>query len=93
MGIEEGTCWDEHWVLCVSDESREPTPQTKSTLCTLHGSQLDNKLDFQKERKEEKKRRAGEERGEGEGLGMEREAPSGQCSLDILLCGLPGLER
>ena len=20
MGIEEGTCWDEHWVLPVSDE-------------------------------------------------------------------------
>ena len=26
MGIEEGTCWDEHWVLDVSDESWESTP-------------------------------------------------------------------
>ena len=35
MGIEKGTCWDEHWVLYVSNESREPTPKTKSTLYTL----------------------------------------------------------
>ena len=32
MGIEEGTCWDEHWVLYVGDESQESTPKTKSTL-------------------------------------------------------------
>ena len=32
MGIEGGTCWDEHWVLYVSDESQESTPKTKSTL-------------------------------------------------------------
>ena len=32
MGIEEGTCWDEHWVLYVNDEPWESTPQTKSTL-------------------------------------------------------------
>ena len=32
MGIEEGTCWDEHWVLHVSDESWESTPEAKSTL-------------------------------------------------------------
>ena len=32
MGIEEGTCWDEHWVLYVSDESWESTPKAKSTL-------------------------------------------------------------
>ena len=30
MGIEEGTCWGEHWVLYVSDESRESTPKTKN---------------------------------------------------------------
>ena len=24
MGIEGGTCWDEHWVLYVSDESWNP---------------------------------------------------------------------
>ena len=38
MGIEEGTCWDEHWVLYVSDESRESTPETKSTLYMLYVS-------------------------------------------------------
>ena len=32
MGIEEGTCWDEHWVLYVSDEPWESISQTKSTL-------------------------------------------------------------
>ena len=36
MGTEEGTCWDEHWVLYVSDESQESTPEAKSTLYTLH---------------------------------------------------------
>ena len=45
-GIEEGTCWDEHRVLYVSDESWESTPRTKSTLCILSVSQLDNKLYF-----------------------------------------------
>ena len=44
MGIEEGTCWDEHWVSYVSDESRESTPKTKSTLDMLYVSQLGNKL-------------------------------------------------
>ena len=32
MGIEEGTCWDEHWVLYVSNESWESTPEAKSTV-------------------------------------------------------------
>ena len=32
MGIEEGTCWDEHWVLYVSNETPESTPETKTTL-------------------------------------------------------------
>ena len=32
MGIEEGTCWDEHWMLYVSDESWESTPEAKKTL-------------------------------------------------------------
>ena len=49
MGIEEGTCWDEHWVLCVSEEPRESTPKTKSTLYTLYVSQFDNKLYLKKE--------------------------------------------
>ena len=35
MGTEEGTSWDEHWVLYVSDEPWESTPKTKSTLYTL----------------------------------------------------------
>ena len=44
MGIEEGTYWDEHWVLYVSNEPWESTPKTKSTLYTLCISQFDNKL-------------------------------------------------
>ena len=27
MGIKEGTCWDEHWVLYVSDESLNAPPE------------------------------------------------------------------
>ena len=30
-GIEKGTCWDEHWVMYVSDESQESTPEAKTT--------------------------------------------------------------
>ena len=30
MGTEEGTCWDEHWVLYVSDESQESTPKLRA---------------------------------------------------------------
>ena len=26
-GIEEGTCWDEHWVLYVGDESLDATSE------------------------------------------------------------------
>ena len=44
MGIEEDTCWDEHWVLYISNESWESTPKTKSTLYTLYVRQLDNIL-------------------------------------------------
>ena len=32
MGLKEGTCWDEHWVLYVSDESLNSTPETNSIL-------------------------------------------------------------
>ena len=32
MGIKEGTCWDEHWVLYVSDESLGSTLETNTTL-------------------------------------------------------------
>ena len=38
MGIEEGTFWDEHWVLYVSDESQESIPEAKTTLYTLYVS-------------------------------------------------------
>ena len=32
MGIKEGTCCDEHWVLYVSDESLNSTPETNIVL-------------------------------------------------------------
>ena len=32
MGIKEGSCWDEHWVLYVSDESQNSTPETITTI-------------------------------------------------------------
>ena len=32
MDIMEGTCWDEHWVLYVSDESLNSTWETIITL-------------------------------------------------------------
>ena len=32
MGIEEGTCWDEHWVFHVSDESLNSPLETSITL-------------------------------------------------------------
>ena len=44
MGVEEGACWDEHWVLYGSNESWESTLKTKGTLYTLYGSQFGNKL-------------------------------------------------
>ena len=32
MGIKEGTCCDEHWVLYVRDESLNSTPETNMAL-------------------------------------------------------------
>ena len=32
MGIKEGTCWDEHLVLYIRDESLDSTPEAKTTL-------------------------------------------------------------
>ena len=32
MGIKEGTGYDEHWVLYISDESLSSTPETNITL-------------------------------------------------------------
>ena len=39
MGIKEGTCWDEYWVLYVSAESLGSTPETSTILYV-------NKLEF-----------------------------------------------
>ena len=32
MGIKEGTCWDEHWVSYVRDESLGSTPEAETML-------------------------------------------------------------
>ena len=32
MDIKEGTCWDEHWVSYVRDESLGSTPEAKTTM-------------------------------------------------------------
>ena len=32
VGIEEGTCWDEHWVLYEIDESLGSTPEATTML-------------------------------------------------------------
>lgn len=32
MGIKKGTCWYEYWVLYVSDESQNFTPETNTTV-------------------------------------------------------------
>ena len=32
MGIKDGTCYDEHWVFYVSDESLNSTPDTNIVL-------------------------------------------------------------
>ena len=37
MGIKRGSCWDEHWVLHVSDESLSSTEDT-----TLYVNYLEN---------------------------------------------------
>ena len=50
MSIEEGTGWDEHWVLYVSNEPRESTSPTRSTPYTPCVSQLDNKLYLKKKK-------------------------------------------
>ena len=47
MSIKEGTC-DEHWVLYVSDESLNPTPETNITLTGIF-----KKLEEKKEIKAE----------------------------------------
>ena len=32
MSIKEGTCCDEHWVLYISDESLNSSPDTNFTI-------------------------------------------------------------
>ena len=32
IGIKEGTCCDEHWVLCVTDELLNTTSKTNDVL-------------------------------------------------------------
>ena len=32
MGIKEGICWDEQWVLYVRDESLNSTPKANTAL-------------------------------------------------------------
>ena len=54
MGIEEGTCWAERWVLNVSDEPQESTPQTKSTL-SMHCMLANLTRNYSKRNKKEKK--------------------------------------
>ena len=36
MSIVEGTCWDEHWVLYISDESQESTLEAKLANLTIN---------------------------------------------------------
>ena len=33
MDMKEGTCYGDHWVLYVSDESVNSIPETSITLC------------------------------------------------------------
>ena len=41
MGIKEGICWDQQWVLYVSDELLNSTPET---ITTLYVNQIGFKL-------------------------------------------------
>ena len=36
-GIKEDTCWDEHWVLYIGDESLESTPEI---IIVLYANEL-----------------------------------------------------
>ena len=49
MGIEEGTCWDEPWVLNVSDESRESTPLPPNQELTVYAMLANLTINFTKE--------------------------------------------
>ena len=45
-GIEEGTCWDEHWVLYVGDETLDSTPKIIIALYANLDVNLKNKFKF-----------------------------------------------
>ena len=47
MGINEGTYYDVHWVLHVSDESLNSTPETNTILYS--NKNLNNNLEKRKE--------------------------------------------
>ena len=36
MGINEGTQWDEHWVLYATDELLNPTSETNDVLYVMY---------------------------------------------------------
>ena len=49
MGIKEGTCRNEHWVLYVSDESLNSTPETNIALNVNYLKftlKINNKIEF-----------------------------------------------
>ena len=47
MGSKKGICFDEHWVLYVSNESLNSTPQTNIT-CMLTNWNLNKNLEKKK---------------------------------------------
>lgn len=49
-GAVRGTRWAGHWVLRVSDESRDPSPGAKRSLYALCVSQRDDKLLYLKKK-------------------------------------------
>ena len=56
MDIKEGTCWDEHWVLYVSDKSLNSTPETITTLyVNLYLKRKRKRKGKKKKRKKKKK--------------------------------------
>lgn len=56
MGIKEGTCWDEHWVLCVSDESLNSTSEAKKKKKKKRTKKGERNKRKEKERKKKEMR-------------------------------------
>ena len=48
IDIKEGTCWDEHWVLYINDESLNSTPKTNTILYMLTNFNLNKILEEKK---------------------------------------------